>query len=262
MYFNKPQIFVCFFILILITCLIYLLSKIKLEHFKQYWETHDPDFLNNAKLEYFNKKILSYNLKQENDFIVNILLNSPKNVVFLDIGAFDGSTCLYIAKKLKEKKRDDIKILAFEPNLSLSNKINNESKKNNLNVKCINIVVSNNNTGVFKKTDEGAGTMYNTHFKNDKYDSDTLDNILNKLKIDKVFFMKIDTEGHEPKVLEGAKNILKNTSHLYIEVWSDTHYEERSSKKIKYNKIIIDNLKDFYAIQKIEKNYYFKNKNT
>ena len=102
--------------------------------------------------------------------------------------------------------------------------------------------------------------MYDTNYSGDEFKSDTLDNLLLQLNINTVFFMKIDVEGHEPKVLEGAQNILKNTSHRYIEIWTDDHYQKRSlNKGVLYNKNILSHLNGFYLIQKYEKNYYFKN---
>ena len=62
---------------------------------------------------------------------------------------------------------------------------------------------------LFKKSDEGSGTMYDTKFKGEAFESNTLDNLLDKLNIKSVFFLKVDVEGHEPKLLKGAKKILK-----------------------------------------------------
>ena len=45
-----------------------------------------------------------------------------------------------------------------------------------------------------------------------------MDNYCQKNKIKKIDVLKIDTEGSEVEVLEGAKNILKNTNILLIEV--------------------------------------------
>ena len=107
---------------------------------------------------------------------------------------------------------------------------------------------------------KGSGTMYDTNYIGDEFKSETLDNLLLQLNINTVFFMKIDVEGHEPKVLEGAQNILKNTSHRYIEIWTDDHYQQLSlNKGVLYNKNILSHLNGFYLIQKYEKNYYFKN---
>jgi FkbM family methyltransferase len=260
---NKIKLISIIILVVIIIILTLCLVGKTPENFKEYWEEHDKEFLKNTKLNNFNKQILKYNLQQENEFIKNILLKSPKKSIFLDVGAYNGSSCLYISKELKKKDRDDIRIIAFEPNKTLSDKINEESKKLKLNVKCINIAVSNNKATVFKKSDEGAGTMYDTNYKGAAFKSDTLDNLLSGLNIDNVFFMKIDVEGHEPKVLDGAEKILKNTMHLYIEMWTDIHYEERAGgphKGMSYNKKILSYLSGFYPIQKYEKNYYFKHK--
>jgi len=231
------------------------------ENFAEYWEEHSKDFLNNAQLKYFDYNILKYNVNKENKFITDILLKSPKNSIFLDVGAYNGDTSISIARLLKNKKRNDIKIIAFEPKQNLSNKINNTAKQENLNVKCIETLISNKKGILYKKKEEGAGTIYGTNYKSNPFKCDKLDNILKKNNINKVYFMKIDVEGQEPNVLEGAQNILKNTQHLYIEMWTDKHYTERTgNKNVKYNKIILKHLNSFYPIKKIEKNVYFKNK--
>jgi hypothetical protein len=47
-------------------------------------------------------------------------------------------------------------------------------------------------------------------------DVNTIDEIANNLKIEKVNFMKIDVEGFESDVLYGAKNLLENNKIEYI----------------------------------------------
>ena len=59
---------------------------------------------NNTELESKDKE-LQIILIQINDFLLDILLKSPQNSVFLDIGAYNGDTSIYISKKLKEKNR-------------------------------------------------------------------------------------------------------------------------------------------------------------
>ena len=46
--------------------------------------------------------------------------------------------------------------------------------------------------------------------------SDTLDNLMRRYKINKLDFLKIDTEGYEYEVLNGATNSLKNHKIRYI----------------------------------------------
>ena len=74
------------------------------ENFSEYWEKHSNEFLDNTQLKYFNHTILKYNIDKENKFITDILLKSPKNSVFLDIGAYNGDTSISIARLLKKKK--------------------------------------------------------------------------------------------------------------------------------------------------------------
>ena len=54
-------------------------------------------------------------------------------------------------------------------------------------------------------------------------ETDSLDNIVGKLKIKHIDFIKIDTEGSELEVLQGARRTLNNCSSLglLVEVWWD-----------------------------------------
>lgn len=249
-------------IILSITLFILLINK-KKEYFEnnEYWEYHCPNFMKYANLKYFNKEIKKLNLKEENNFLVDILINSPLNSNFLDVGAFNGNSCIEIARILKSKKRRDINIIAFEPIKKLSDKINQKAKEENLNLKCISIVLSNKKGIIFNKKEEGSGNMFNLNFKGKKFISDTLDNQIENLGIKKVFLLKIDVEGHEPEVLQGSKRILSNTKHLFIEMWNDIHIKERDGiENGSHNKNILFYLSNFFPIQKIERNIYFKHK--
>ena len=233
--------------------------KPKIHKKLEYWEVHDKFFLKYANLKYFNKEIKKYTLKEENMFLTNILLNSPNRSVFLDIGAYNGDTCLEIAEFLKTNNRSDIQILAFEPKKKLCDLINKKANKNQYNLQCVNIVLSNKKGILYNKKEEGAGNMFNEKFHGDKYNSDTLDNILDDLKIQNIYLMKIDVEGHEAEVLEGAYESLKKTEQLYIELWNDDHAKQRNpAVNNSHNKNVLQLLDNFFPIQKIEKNIYFK----
>ena len=85
--------------------------------------------------------------------------------------------------------------------------------------------------------------------KNDnvKIQMTNLDNlkIFKKKKID---LLKIDVEGYELKVLQGAKKVLKNTKCIIIEFHHSNMYKDYFSKKIHYK------LKDsnFKLVKKIK----------
>nr|QDY51817.1 methyltransferase FkbM domain protein [Mimiviridae sp. ChoanoV1] len=251
------------YILILLILILIIILKKKKEYFTntEYWKTHDSNFLKYSNLKYFNREIKDINLKEENMFLANLLLKSPRNSYFLDVGAYNGDTCIEISKFLKSKKRGDINIIGFEPKKNLCDKINKKAKDDKLNLKCISIVLSNKKGSIFNKKEEGSGNMFNQKFKGNKFNSDLLDNQLKELGIKNVFLLKIDVEGHENEVLQGSKNILNNTKHIYIEMWNDEHIKDRQGiENGSHNKNILDNLSNFYPIQKLEKNIYFKHK--
>jgi len=54
-------------------------------------------------------------------------------------------------------------------------------------------------------------------------ESDTLDNILANLV--NISLLKIDVQGYEKYVISGAKEVLKRTKYLLIEVIFHSHYE-------------------------------------
>lgn len=61
-----------------------------------------------------------------------------------------------------------------------------------------------------------------------------------------IFIMKIDVEGHEQQVLEGAWSLLeaKKIKHLILEIWSDTPVIKLSG--LGYSVYLGDNFEDFF----------------
>jgi FkbM family methyltransferase len=230
-----------------------------------YYLKHDEAFLQHADLSFFKKDIISGSLDSENTFIIKILKTSPADSIFLDVGAFDGNTSISIARELK-RDRPDISILSFEPNKINAEKILKTKKKENLNIKVFKTAVSSKKKIVFKGKDEKAGTTYLNQAPDNspinKCEADSLDNILSQEGIDKTFFIKIDTEGHEPEVLKGARSILENNKHLLIESWNDEHFHKRIKKNLSYshNENILKHTNNYLPIQKRGKDIYFKHK--
>ena len=222
-----------------------------------YWKIHDPDFLKYANIKHFNKDILKLNVKQENEKLFDILQSSPIGSKFVDVGAFNGDTTLDIARKLKACGRTDIQMIAIEPNTKNCECIEKCVTKESLNVEVIKKVASNDQGyATVMGKEQGSGTMY-TQSSQGSFELDTLDNILKNY--DSIYLMKIDTEGHEDKVLAGAQHILNDVKYLYIEMWNDGHYFKRTNKVHSYNRAILSNLGKFNALQKIEKNVLFRN---
>ncbi len=76
----------------------------------------------------------------------------------------------------------------------------------------------------------------------------TLSSTLKSKKIKIIDLLKIDTEGHELQVLEGAKNTISNVKSLLIEFHNDEIYLSYDPYKI--HKFLLS--KNFQLIKKIK----------
>lgn len=134
---------------------------------------------------------------------VNMILNDLKeDSVFIDVGAANGLTTILAAK------RSCAAVIAFEPDRSRFDKLirNVELNKLNLKVKCFNVPLyfkSENNSSPYKVESK----TLDSYFYNYNY------------SILKPTHIKIDVEGREVNVLEGARETLKKYRPiLYIEL--------------------------------------------
>jgi FkbM family methyltransferase len=224
------------------------------------WMDHDPSFLQYANLTTFDYDIMEFKLDEENEFFVDAMLYSPEGSKFLDVGAFIGNTCIPVAKKLKELGREDVQVIAFEPNPEYCSHINAHGKELGLNLKCEPYVISDHDGEIYRKSNEKSGTMYDEHFKEEGgqvMESKKLDDF----NLGHVEFAKFDVEGHEPMALRGAHETLLHTNTLYVEMWNDVHYKERMEGALQegsHNKRILDELPFCVPKRKIEKNILFK----
>ena len=181
--------------------------------------------------------------------------NYKKTLKILDIGCFKEN----FSKNLKKKINPKTDFFLFDPNPNL--------KIDGFNY--VKLAFSNEiglKTFYLNTFFPAAGSSLKTIFYNDrlwnftrklftgnfkkKYitlrvNVDTLDNYCQKNKIKKIDVLKIDTEGSEMEILEGAKNILKNTNILLIEVLDTKKCFEK-----KYIEII-DLLEKKYNFKKV-----------
>ena len=137
-----------------------------------------------------------FGLKQYN--IKNIFEVKNDAVVF-DIGAFKGDTAYFFSKKCSNKAR----IYAFEPdenNYKILLKIKDKYKLNN--VIASNILFSNSETEInFLSMDLNRPAV--------KMKSTTIDKFVEENNIEKIDYIKMDVEGAERNILEGAIRTIK-----------------------------------------------------
>ena len=148
-----------------------------------------------------------FGLKQYN--IKNIFEVKNDAVVF-DIGAFKGDTAYFFSKKCSNKAR----IYAFEPdenNYKILLKIKDKYKLNNVITK--NILLSNAEKEIdFISMIENTPTI--------KKNAITIDKFVEENNIEKIDYIKMDVEGAEKNILEGAiKTIKKFKPSLAIAIY-------------------------------------------
>lgn len=165
---------------------------------------------------------------------------SSGTAVFLDIGANVGTYSVLMKNHSKD-------IIAFEPH-PLSNK---RCKLNFLNsgipIKNVfDIGLSNKEGGAFF-TDLGGSSPENKISETSEgipIKLRTIDSFLSELGVTSEFVIKIDVEGHEKEVFEGAINTLSKTRAIIFEHFSS-------------DKSIVDLLADHgFKVQKLSKNNY------
>lgn len=180
------------------------------------------DFLLKNKIN--KNKILNVGITDVENQYFDELLHFSDNEVFVDAGAFDGSTSVRFSEKMKEYGGVCSKIFAFEPDFQ--NYIlmqENEGFKHLKNTKTFNLGLWNKEETLFFTASANEGTrINNSETKGNsenlvKLKCNSLDSILGS---ERVTFIKMDVEGAELKVLEGAEKLIKrNKPKLAISIY-------------------------------------------
>lgn len=164
--------------------------------------------------------IRSYELVYERYFKVE------KNEIVLDIGAYVGSFTLAVARRAK-------KILAIEPdskNYTCLQK--NVSKFANVQTVKKGVWNSKKKLKLYLDSQYPVANSVVIPSGNNfiEIEVDTLDNLTSALGINKVDFIKMNVEGAELEVLEGAERVLKSTKKMVIDAHHIRDGEETASR--------------------------------
>jgi FkbM family methyltransferase len=141
--------------------------------------------------------------------------------IFFDVGANGGIFTVIAAKKVGSTGH----VYAFEPGLRELKILRENICLNNLtNVTIVESVVSNKSgTSVFALSKDGAmNSIFETSHPSQKIESwttvpaVTIDDFIRAKKIEKVSFLKVDVEGAEKMVFEGAETFLGDCTNLIV----------------------------------------------
>ena len=185
------------------------------------WDFESVKFcLPNYPQDLIQNHIISQNDYFEGNILRKLDKFIPEGATILDIGANIGNHTVYWAMQDKIKK-----VYSFEPLKETFKMLEKNIEINDLEEKVVlfNIGLSDEETSAkishFNKTNIGGTSIEKTA------DGSLVVNKLDNIKIneDRIDFVKIDVEGHEIKVLNGAKEtFLKyKPNYVFIESFSD-----------------------------------------
>jgi FkbM family methyltransferase len=184
-------------------------------------------------MEDFIPFVIPFEFEGFNKYSNHFSFTPNDNEVYVDIGAYDGDS---IAKFIESTPTGKYKkIYAFEPNKISYSKLC--LIKNWIpNLETFNLAASNQNA-TLKFNPAGGSMAARLHQNNDIINEDNLINI-SAIKLDDVLndvtFIKIDVEGFEVDVIEGASKLIKNCKPTMV---IDTYHYANDAIKI-YEKVL------------------------
>jgi len=162
----------------------------------------------------------------EADYIIFLRKNIEKNGIFIDVGAHTGLYTLLLHPLYSSA-------IALEPDGETFELLSRNIGINK--IKSIELICAGasdcDDIGFLKRTGKYSGTtclVDNSWSESDQIISVPIlkiDNLINDKGIEKINCMKIDTEGHELKVLKGALKILKRSPNAIV-LYENSNFEE------------------------------------
>lgn len=153
-----------------------------------------------ARLVYY----FNYHEPIEFRFLNHFLSNE---MICVDVGTNIGMYTLFFSKRAKQ-------VFAFEPFSSALHKLERSISDNHLsNIVCVQKAVSYQNQKLGLVTCDDSSRTYTTNESSDddlkNVDAVSIDNYFAVERIDRLDYLKIDAEGAEASILQGARNTIR-----------------------------------------------------
>lgn len=189
------------------------LLKIQVDNFN-FWVSGNI-FKNSELISIYNEIFIPY--KENPHAYITDFLNLEKGDIVIDAGACEGFFIKYALNK------EAAKIFAFEP-LAVLQKGLKYTFREEIKKRIVEIISSSlSDTNGFCRMKSGKDFICESHIDNNhsgEIPMATIDTIFREKALRRVDFIKMDVEGWELKVLEGAKNVLqKHKPKLSIAVY-------------------------------------------
>lgn len=194
---------------------------------------------------------------------LNKLYSLNKFKIVFDVGANVGQSCILYSQKFKSSN-----IYSIEPVLSTFNQLK-VNTKNISRANCINVALGNfkgeleielQEKSTLNSLSESRKSDYLPNKVLEKIKVETLDNIIIDKGINEIDFLKIDTEGYEMEVLEGARDTIENgkVKFLLLELGIKEH--ERTTPYIKIHDYLTNSGYDVIGFYKQSQSLYTKSR--
>lgn len=183
-------------------------------------------------------------------------LKNEKEITVFDVGANIGTYTILLNSILKDKAR----IFSFEPSLNTFKKLQYNTKDIPTVTPC-NFGMGNEDANLTLFSNQDGSSLASVYHRNldhlainmDKTETiqiKTVDGFCREKNIQHIHFLKIDVEGHEIKVLEGAKQLINSGNVDYIQFeFGGCNIDSRT-----YFQDFFYLLKDQYDIYRIVRN--------
>ena len=205
-------------------------------------------------INFFGYDLINLKLRKQHTtfeiifFLLNKVLKNKKKCTIFDVGAsigeFSKEIELYLINNIKNSQNPDkgeYEFHMFEPNLDLHNEIN-KKKISKGKIYSLGLGDKKEKKIFFKHEHHTKSSFLNVdknYFKHKKkyqisnveLDIDTLDNFCRNNNIQYIDFLKIDAQGYNAKVIEGAQNLINNNKIglIYSEITLGEKYESLES---------------------------------